>query len=396
MPPSEHLPGPIFCPACGGEHNLAECRGNDKGHTPMHRNCPACAERSLRGRKPLSPETSLRDAFTAWLESQSSISKKSGGKVKRLAASSLETYRCYGEAVSLMLGEIPIGELHDGNLVEYEERRAICDGGWKRQCGQNRIRKETDMVRRILKYAKVWTPELEEAYEPLPMLETENQRRLSNEQILMLMEVLQTKNEESRWVLYDSIAALHTCAATNERRLARIKDVLLSQKLFRVGPEQSKNKYRNRFIPLETVEVQMAFEWLLQRAKSLGASEPDHYLFPWRDRRGTYDPSRPMTRWCLAQQFEGIGKLIGDEDLTPYALRHTGMSILAESGAPPDVIQAYGGQVSERMRKHYTTISILAKQKVQVPAWANIPLLFPPKIPPRRANYSVDTFRMTA
>jgi len=383
----------------------AESYPDAKSHTLNHRDCPACAARSLRGVCPISPTTTFAKAFGLWLETRSSIGLKSNGKVKRLSIRTIETYQEYADAVGVMLGDVLLGEIHDGHLLEYEERRATCDGEWTRECGQNRIRKETDMVRRILKYAKLWTSDLEEAYEPLPMLETDDQRRLSDEQIQKLIAILGQKTTESQWVLYDSVIALHTCSSTNERRLAQIKDVMLAQKIFRVGPAQAKNKYRNRRIPLETKEVLYAFDWLLRRAKNMGADKPEHYLFPWRDRRGQYDPTKPMTRFCLIQQFEGLGAQIGDDRLTPYALRHTAMSILAEAGIPIDIILAYGGQVSERMRKHYTTVSMLAKRKAQVPAWAHLPLLnIPDKKPPTRSlewsqphqYYFLDILRKSA
>jgi integrase len=233
------------------------------------------------------------------------------------------------------------------------------------------------MVVRVLRDAHLWTKPLDKAYKllRLPMLESDDQRALDEQQIKQLIEVLSRKSKESLWVLYDSVVALHTCTSTNERRLVKIRDVTLALRIFRVGPEQSKNKYRNRRVPLETEEVILALEWLLRRAAELGATDPDHYLYPRRKRRGVYDATKPMTRWCLAQQFEGVGEKMGVDDLTPYDLRHTALSMLANKGTPIDVMLAYGGQVSERMRQHYTTASTLAKSKAAPEAWRDVRLL---------------------
>lgn len=285
-----------------------------------------------------------------------------------------------------MFGRVPLVEFTDGHLGEYAEMRAVS-------AGQNTVRKETDMVVRVLRDAGLpWAEEdpLFKAYERLrlPFVESDDQRAIDRGQIKLLMRLLAEKPEDSQWVLYDTVAALYTCTSTNERRLATIDRVMRDRRLFEVGPRQSKNKYRHRWIPLETEEVLFAFDWLLNRAAEKGATEPHHFLYPWRSKRGEWDPTRPMTRWCLSQQFEGLGEKIGAEGFTPYAIRHAAMTILAEAGTPIDVILAFGGQVSEKMRKHYTTISMMAKRETQPAAWKDfrlldaVPLPTPPKKPP--------------
>jgi integrase len=420
----------------------------------------------------------FEEAFAEWMRRQTGVSEVSAGRVRRWDESTIERYGRYGAAFSLMYGRVPLRELSDGHLNEYMEARAACSGAWSAPAGQCVIRKETDMAVRVLRDADLWTDALKKAYERirLPMIESDDQRALSPEQMVALMRALRRKPEDSRWVLYDSVIALHTCAGTNERRMARMRHVMLARRLFHVGPEQSKNKYRNRDIPLETDEVMFAFEWMLRQAKERGATKPDHFLYPKRRDAGPaasglmlrydraelyekvwtqpvrkaaeayglsdvglakicrslevplpgrgywnkraagrpvplrpplgaidvtgelYDPTQPMTRWCLSQQFEGVGEEIGVDDLTPYDLRHTAMSRMAEVGTPIDIILAFGGQVSEKMRRHYTTVSMFAKRGAQQPAWASVKLLEhhtpmaplpPPPSAPRKAPASV-------
>lgn len=357
-------------------------------HTPDHIDCRACRERSIAGRSVLRADMKFEEAFEVWMGFRAGVRAKRFGNARKWSAGTVERYQQYGDSFSSLFGRVPLGEIGDGHLNEYAEERAAAG------CGQNCIRKETDMVVRVLRDAHLWTKQLDKAYKllRLPMLDSDDQRALDELQIKKLIEVLSHKSEESLWVLYDSIVALHTCTSTNERRLAKIRDVMLALRIFRVGPEQSKNKYRNRRVPLETEEVILALEWLLAHAKEKGATEPDHYLFPKRIRRGVYDPTKPMTRWCLAQQFEGVGeKMKMDvDDLTPYDLRHTALSMLANKGTPIDVMLAYGGQVSEKMRQHYTTASTLAKSKAAPEAWKDLRLLdaagrplIPKKLPGR-------------
>lgn len=338
------------------------------------------------------------EAFAAFMKLRTGVSESTAGRVRKWSAGTIQRYEEYGEAFGATFGRVPLIELTDGHLGAYAEERAAAG------VSQNVVRKETDMAVRVLRDAGLWekTGELFRAYERqrLPMVESDDQRALDRKQIKALMRVLAQKSEDSLWVLYDSVVALYTCSSTNERRLAKIEDVMLAQRLFHVGPRQSKNKYRNRWIPLEMDEVLFAFEWLLERAAEKGATEPHHYLYPWRSKRGEWDPTRPMTRWCLSQQFEGVGEAIGVDDLRPYDLRHAAMSLLACAGTPIDVILAFGGQVSEKMRKHYTTVSMMAKRETQPAAWKNFRLLEDgppgPELPPKRGPISVKPPRSIA
>jgi integrase len=328
-------------------------------------------------------------ALEVWLRMQTTVSDASGGLVRQLKPRSVQTYRENGDALLIFFGDIPLGEIHDGHLREYCRRRAAQEGAWTRPCGQNRIRKEIDLMLRILRAARLWDDDLDFAYQPLPMVKTDERRALSGEQIDILIARMRQLPEQSEWVLYDSVAALHTCASTFERREAKLEDVNLAARTFRVGPRQSKNKYRNRTIPLENDEAVYAFDWLVRRARACGATKPGHYLFPKRLRRGTFDPTQPMTRWALVQQFEAFCDepfcaALGMDDLRPYDLRHTAMSILAEAGTPITTIMAFGGQVSPEMQRHYTTVSLLAMRNQHRIAWSDLSLLGPLKKPPMR------------
>lgn len=225
-------------------------------HTTDHVNCPACRSRSIAGQRALQPEMPFEDAFSVWMKQRTGISDRSKGRVRKWKPRTIETYQDYGDAFAAKFGRVPLREISDGHLQEYAEERAEAG------CGTNLIRKETDTVVRILREAKLWTKDLDDAYKLLrPAFEvSDDQRRLSDAELLRLMADLRQRPESARWVLYDSVIALHTCTSTNERRFAKIKDVMLEQRIFRVGPEQSKNKYRNRRVPLETDEVIFAFE----------------------------------------------------------------------------------------------------------------------------------------
>jgi integrase len=336
------------------------------------------ASLSLRGQSALRPDMSFMEAFEEWLRIETLLTSASNGTVRELAPRTIAIYRQYANAVAAALGDLPIGEIHDGDLREFARARAICEGPWAQPCGQNLIRKETDLLRRILRAAHLWTEDLKQAYRPVRKVVTEGHRALDDDELERLLRRMQTK-KAWEWVLYDTLLALHSTADTAERRRAKIKDADIAERTFRVGPENSKNKYRNRLIPLESDEGLDALAWLKARAARMGAVEPDHYLYPKRIKRGVYDPTQPMTVWCLDQAFALIREgLEGLEDLTPYDLRHTAITRLAKAGTPIATILAFAGHIDKRMTDHYTTISLLAKREAHRIAWSDKRLMPPP------------------
>lgn len=169
--------------------------------------------------------------------------------------------------------------------------------------------------------------------------------------------------DEWLWIYHYSILALGTCASTLEMRLARVKDINDRQRTFRVGPEASKNKYRNRTIPLESEEVFRSAMWLKARAARFGAVEPDHYLFPYSAGPACDpDPTRHMTVDAMKNDWGRIRKRAGLPELRLYDLRHIAITRMAEHGIPIHTIMAFAGHISERMQKHYVTISMQAKR----------------------------------
>ncbi len=119
----------------------------------------------------------------------------------------------------------------------------------------------------------------------------------------------------------------------------------------------------------------------------LGASRPEHYLFPFCRFRQTkhgespagrgYDPSRPTTGWRSA--WESLRAKAGLPRLRFHDLRHHCITRLAESGAPDHVIMSIAGHVSKEMLEHYSHIRMEAKR-------AAVAALDPPDVPERSGH----------
>ena len=109
---------------------------------------------------------------------------------------------------------------------------------------------------------------------------------------------------------------------------------------------------------------------LYERAKKLGASEPEHYLFPVSQSRHTqegkdvagtgYDPESPMKTWRTA--WRSLTAKAGLRGLRFHDLRHHGITKLAEAGVPDQTLMSIAGHISRQMLNHYSHICMKAKQ----------------------------------
>jgi integrase len=318
----------------------------------------------------VSPELPFSSAFDIWIGNR--IVKSQPGLYSSARYISERTewdYRQYARALEKMFGKLPLKDIHVGHIREYHRARAYCDGGWCKPAGANRIRKEVGMLIRILASAKLWNyEEMEDVFQPLKREESDVQRALSPEEQERFLKVAAGR-EEFQFVLHYTVAALQTCASTNELRTLRLGDVALQYGMITIRDEGAKNKYRKRTIPLESSEVIWAFERLVERAASLGSASPHHYLFPFRESPKRFNPLKPMSDSGLKKQWDAVRIAADLKWLRPYDLRHTAITRMAENGVPIAIIMAFAGHMSLKMQQHYTTISMMAKRKAMASVW---------------------------
>jgi integrase len=95
---------------------------------------------------------------------------------------------------------------------------------------------------------------------------------------------------------------------------------------------------------------------LQDRAQKLGCTLPEHYLLPYKIRKGAgYDPFRPMKSWRTA--WRKLTKSAGLAGFRFHDLRHTFITTHAEIGTPIQVLMATAGHLSQKMTELYTHIS---------------------------------------
>jgi len=105
----------------------------------------------------------------------------------------------------------------------------------------------------------------------------------------------------------------------------------------------------------------MQAERALDRAAKLGSVDPEHYVFPFRVRRGEFDPTRPASSSFLRKQFDELRTAAGLPWLRPHDLRHQAITELLENGVPEETVMSMAGHVSSQMMRHYSHTRIKAK-----------------------------------
>ena len=102
---------------------------------------------------------------------------------------------------------------------------------------------------------------------------------------------------------------------------------------------------------------------LLERAQTLGATSPHHFLMPLRLAPNQWDVNQPMSNSGIRKTWEAVRQAAGTPRLRIHDLRHTAITRMAEAGVPIPVILSMAGHISVRMQQHYTAVSEFAKRQ---------------------------------
>ncbi|HXE90474.1 MAG TPA: tyrosine-type recombinase/integrase [Terriglobales bacterium] len=291
----------------------------------------------------------FREAAAIWLESRR----------PHLKARTLSDYKEYLVPLNGFFGDMRLRAIHAAHLREYQHARLEGVPPFKQKAGASRINHELSMLGQILRRGGLWAA-VEPGYEPLRLPKFQPPRALTAEQEQRLFAVASGRPEWAE-AYYAGLLMVNTTASGCEVRGLRIADVDLVNRTISVREESAKNQFRVRRIPLNGVAT-LAVEKLLERAASLGAREPQHYVFPYREARNRYDPTRPMSRWGLRGAFREIKEAAGLPSFRPHDLRHTSITRMAEAGVPVQVGMSISGHNTRQMWEWYSQIGMEAKR----------------------------------
>lgn len=223
------------------------------------------------------------------------------------------------------------------------------------EVGHRTINLEVKVLRQILKAHKLWV-RIGDDYRPLKENSRGPGQALADEQERALFA---TARSNPRWEVayYAALLAANTTARGCELKSLQLRDVDLMEGQIHI--RSSKTQAGVRVVPLNQTALWAASK-LFERAKKLGASEPEHYLFPACE-RGQIDVIVPQKTWKSA--WRSLTVEAGMKGLRFHDLRHHAITQLAEKGVPDQTLMAIAGHVSKQMLEHYSHIRMKAKRE---------------------------------
>lgn len=249
------------------------------------------------------------------------------------------------------------------------------------------INMETGVLRRMLKRAKVWNA-IAEDVRTLPERQGAVGKVLPLDLKLKLFEVAASRPEWTTAHCAAVLAVSTTCRGIEIKNL-RWQDVDLFGRVATI--RRSKTAAGHRTIPLNG-DAMAALARLLERARALGSSEPEHFVFPTCEHIAI-DPTRPQKSWrtawrkLVAETARRVGREAAREALNArcglraaiaawkraaapfhgfrfHDLRHQAITEMAETGVSDATLMAVSGHMSRRMLEHYSHVRMAAKRTV--------------------------------
>ncbi len=283
----------------------------------------------------------FKSAADGWLETRKPY----------LSPKTIHEYELNIKTLSAFFGEVRLPEITADMLRAYQRMRLT-------QCGPFAINHECSVLQQMLKRIGKW-PEIAPDYQPLPLPKEKRGRALRDEERAKLLRVANSRESWKAAYLF-AVISVNTSAGPKETMTLRLKDIDLAERILTVQPGGAKNVHRIRRIPLND-EAFEAVKLALARAKSLGSTAPDNYLFPFRVKKSHYDPTRHQT--TLKTAWTSLRAAAGLQGFRLYDLRHHAITVLLENADVSDeTAEAIAGHISREMKKQYSHIRIEARR----------------------------------
>jgi integrase len=205
----------------------------------------------------------------------------------------------------------------------------------------------------MLRHCRLWH-RIQPFYFPLPV-QSWSPREILSEKDEESLFVRASAHPAARLAYWVACITNNTTAAGGELRGLRMKHVFLRSGAISeiyVPEDAVKNSSRPRKIALNPT-AEWAVEQCYKRALHCGSYDPNHYLFPFRIKRGQWDPERPASRFFLRKSWEALRAATGFTRLCPHDLRHNCITRMLETGVEPETVRAIAGHVTAKMMEYY-------------------------------------------
>ncbi|MGB9121177.1 MAG: tyrosine-type recombinase/integrase [Candidatus Angelobacter sp.] len=247
------------------------------------------------------------------------------------------------------------------NIREYQKkRRQEVSPTMKKPVGARTINYEMQLLRGVMQYADCWTGNLEARYQPLRQIKSRIGKIASKEQLMKIISMA-LSNEYWRLAMWCGAVAAGSGCRGGEIRKLRLEDIDVSGGSVRIVKEISKN--RKERAPRLMALAEWGLRQLLERARALGAVEPEHYLLPLsvsksrhlsKTSKEKWDVTRPMVSWV--RSWRKLTEACGMKGFRFHDLRHTFRTQGAEAGVPLEVMMVQLGHMDRETSLDYVHI----------------------------------------
>jgi len=226
------------------------------------------------------------------------------------------------------------------------------------------VNNEIMVLKGLLQGAGLWH-RVAQHYKPLRVPKSDVGAALRPEETRRFVQTV-ADSEPNAAAAPGALVSLRTGMRSGEIRQLQLASIHLdaTNPFLYVRRETTKTDRGARYVALDRIAC-WAFRKLLARAKKLGATRPEHYLFPTLRQKHTrqtdplhggkgYDPCHPQTSW--GEEWNKARRRAGISHRRFHDLRHTYITHAAEAGVPLAVTQAQVGHMSVQMVEHYTHI----------------------------------------
>lgn len=305
----------------------------------------------------IDPQLTFGKAAPIWLEAHSQhISTRTRGDYEQYI----------GALTAFGLSPTPLTEIHIGTFSDYQGWRQTKP---KRGAGNPRINQELNCLSQILEQAGVWK-DIKPYYRPLRMPKWKPPRVMTPEKE---DEILRIAASNKNWDV-----ALCALTLTNnsgigpgEMRAIQLEHIRLDINVVYVAAGELGDKNEFRIAPMALNKpAREAVEALMERYQRIcreqGIMESgQHFLLPYRIRKGTYDPTRQASQSFIRSALREIRAEADMPRLRHYDFRHQCLTTLLEI---PEISEATVQAVARhrigtRTIEHYSAIRIEKKQK---------------------------------
>lgn len=344
-----------------GQLSLVKTRANPFAldlkldHTRDHIDCPACKQSN----KAL--QLTGADLATMTFTEASSSWKLLRRQSARLRERTHEADSVYFSEMGRFFGCLRLCDISPGHVRAYQIARlnntVRVEGSeehpWGCAASHSTINHELAALGLMMKFASLWH-RIKPYYFPLPVPKWSPRTVLTVEQEEAFFREL-PKHPEAALAYYVAAITNNTTASGMELRGLRIGNIFLNDTISEIYiPEDAvKNDSRPRKIALNTL-ARWAVAQCLKRAIRLGATDPDHFLFPFRLKRNKYDPTRPAARGFLRKSWAKLRTATGFVNLRPHDLRHQCITSMLENDVNPETVIAIAGHVGRKMLEYYS------------------------------------------